>query len=112
MYKSEHMLLKELYSKMRYDLLKPKTIVDYIREAYVYQAGNVRITIDNHINTGLFSKDFFNFNLPTVPMLKDGQIVLEVKYDEFLPTVIRDIIGINHRSSTSISKYAGCRLYG
>jgi hypothetical protein len=45
---------------MKWDLLKPKTIVDYTREAYVYPVGNVRITFDKSIRTGIYSKNLFD----------------------------------------------------
>ena len=109
---TDNELLVELYAKMKHQLLKPKTVVDYSREAYIYGPGNVRITIDRNIRSGLFSQDFFNPNLPTVSIISGGYIVLEVKFDEFLPEIIQDIIQTNQRRSTAISKYAACRFYG
>ncbi len=109
---SGNKLLQEIYDKIKYQLLRPKTVVDYFREAYIYEPGNVRITIDSKLQSGLFSKDFFNPNLPTLAMTTGGQIILEVKFDEFLPELIRDIIQTNERRSTAISKYAACRIYG
>ncbi len=105
-------LLQELYTKMQSGGLKPKTIVDYFREAYTYPAGNVRITFDSSIKTGLFSTDLFDYTLPTVNALNNQSIILEVKFDEFLPEVISDIIQTNERRATSVSKYALSRLYG
>lgn len=105
-------LLIEFYSKIKNQLLKPKTVVDYIREAYTFNPGNIRITMDSDIKSGLFSKDFFNLSLPTIEASPMGQVILEVKYDDFLPEIIRDAIQTNERSSTSISKYATCRIYG
>jgi len=104
-------LLSELYSKMRNDGLRPKTIVDYTREAYVYPTGNVRITIDSNIRTGLFSRDFLNPECITLPAGNAG-IILEAKWDEFLPSIIRDIIRLDSRHATAFSKYAAARIYG
>ncbi|AGL00518.1 polyphosphate polymerase domain-containing protein [Desulfoscipio gibsoniae] len=109
---SKHELLVELYAKMKHQLLKPKTVVDYKREAYIYEPGNIRITIDSDIRSGLFSKDLLNPTLPTIGIIYGGYIVLEVKFDEFLPQIIQDIIQTNQRRSTAISKYAACRMYG
>lgn len=105
-------LLAELYAKMKYQLLQPKTIVDYMREAYIFAPGNVRITIDRNIRSGLVSKDFFNRDLPTLNTQQSGTIILEVKYDEFLPEIIQAIIQTNERRATAISKYALGRMYG
>ncbi len=105
-------LFVELYSKMKWDLLKPKTIVDYTREAYVYPVGNVRITFDKNIRTGIYSKNLFDKDLPTVNSIDNRYIVLEVKYDEFLPEIIQHIIQTNDRRAEAISKYAAARIYG
>ena len=104
-------LLIELYSKMKAQGLRPRTIVDYTRTPFVYAPGNVRITIDENIRTGLHCTDFLNPDCVTVPA-GEGAIVLEVKWDEYLPTVIRRAIRLEGRQSTAFSKYAACRIYG
>ncbi|QUH19736.1 polyphosphate polymerase domain-containing protein [Alkaliphilus sp. B6464] len=109
---SNNPLLLELYIKMQTEFLRPKTVVDYTREAYMYKPGNVRITIDSNIKTGIFSKDLLNPNLPTIGMYPPGYSILEVKFDEFLPEIISDMLQTNEHRSTSVSKYAACRIYG
>ena len=106
----ENALIRELYQKMTVQQLKPKTIVDYWREPFVCEAGNVRVTLDYEIKTGLGSKEFFSKSCPTVSV-PDSPIVLEVKWDEFLPTVIRNAIQIGDRKTSAFSKYATCRIY-
>lgn len=108
---SQHGLIRELYSKMQTQQLRPKTIVDYTREPFVYAPGNVRVTIDYDIRTGLGCTDFLNPDCTTIPA-GDSPIILEVKWDEFLPSVIRDIVQLNGRRTTAFSKYAACRIYG
>lgn len=103
-------LVRELHHKMTVQLLKPKTIVDYWREPFVYDAGNVRITLDYDIRTGLGSKDFLNKDCPTVSV-PDNPIVLEVKWDEFLPSIIRDAVQLGNRRTAAFSKYAVSRIY-
>lgn len=44
-------LFMELYDQMRHNLLRPKVIVDYVREPYVCHNGNVRITFDKELRT-------------------------------------------------------------
>ena len=108
---SNHPLLQELYTKMTVQGLRPKTIVDYTREPFVYAPGNVRVTLDYDIRTGLGCTDFLNPNAITIPA-GDAPIILEVKWDEYLPSVIRDAVQLNGRRSTAFSKYAICRIYG
>lgn len=109
---SKDPLLIELYSKMTMQQMRPRVIVDYEREAYIYPQGNVRITFDTNIKTGLYSKDFLN---PEVPMIAAGDnqtMILEVKYDEYLPEIIQMAIQMGNRSQSAFSKYAACRIYG
>ncbi len=104
-------LLQELYSKIKTKGLRPKTIVDYVREPYIFRPGNVRVTLDYDIRTGLFCTDFLNPGCVTLPA-GDDTIILEVKWDSFLPSVIRDAIQLKGRHTTAFSKYAACRIYG
>ena len=113
-------LLAELYLKMRYQGLRAQTIVDYPREPYIYGPGNVRVTFDYDIRTGLRSTDFLDPDCPTVPAVRPRTaaemsggtgIILEVKWDAYLPDIIRDIVQIHGRREGAFSKYASCRMY-
>ncbi|MBQ2854136.1 MAG: polyphosphate polymerase domain-containing protein [Oscillospiraceae bacterium] len=103
-------LMQELYSKMKGQLLAPKTIVTYEREAFLFAPGNVRITLDRDIRTGLSSLDFLNPQLHQVPV-SDGLTVLEVKYDEFLPDIVKMAVQVPNTQASAYSKYAVCRKY-
>ena len=105
-------LIVELYAKMKSQGLRPKTIVDYERIPFVYGPGNVRVTVDFNIRTGLRCTDFLNPNCVTIPAGLGNEIVLEVKWDDYLPSVIRNAVQLKGRRGTSFSKYAQCRLYG
>ena len=91
--------------------LRPKTIVDYTREPFVFSAGNVRVTLDYDIRTGPYCTDFLNPDCITIPA-GNAPSILEVKWDEFLPSVIRDIVQLESRRTAAFSKYAACRIYG
>ena len=104
-------LVQELYCKMRYQGLQPKTIVDYTREPFIFRPGNVRVTLDYDIRTGLACTDFLNPDAVTVPA-GDAPILMEVKWDEYLPDLIRDIVQTPDRRVGSFSQYAPCRIYG
>ena len=108
---SPHELIRELYVKMRWQRLRPKTIVDYTREPYIYRPGNVRVTFDYDIRTGLSCTDFLDPICVTIPA-GEATVILEVKWDEFLPSVIRDAVQTPSCRVTAFSKYAQCRIYG
>ena len=104
-------LLIELYGKMKSQGLRPKTIVDYTRIPFTYSPGNVRVTIDENIRTGLQCIDFLNPQCVTIPA-GESMILLEVKWDEFLPSVIRCAVQLRSRKNCAFSKYQICRIYG
>ncbi len=104
-------LVVELYSKMKSQGLRPQTIVDYTRTPFIYGPGNVRVTIDENIRTGLRCTDFLNPDCVTIPA-GDAAIVLEVKWDDYLPGIIRKAVQLRGRRETAFSKYAVCRIYG
>ena len=107
----EDSLIRELYLKMNYQRLRPKTVVDYTREPYVFDAGNVRVTFDHDIRMGMGGCDMFSEDFVTVPA-GDAPVILEVKWDDFLPGIIRDCVQTRGVRATSFSKYAQCRIYG
>lgn len=104
-------LVQELYSKMRGKGLRPRTIVDYTREPFIYPPGNVRVTLDYNIRTGLGCTDFLDPDCVTVPA-GDAPIILEVKWDHYLPEIIRAAVQLEGRRASAFSKYAQCRIYG
>lgn len=110
MLNSDYLLIRELYVKMTTQGLAPKTIVDYTREPFIFPAGNVRVTLDYNIRSGLRCTDFLNPYCVTVPV--SDSIILEVKWDAFLPDIIRDAVSLADRREGAFSKYAACRIYG
>ena len=104
-------LIVELYAKMKSEGLRPKTIVDYTRTPFVYGPGNVRVTIDENIRTGLGCTNFLNPRCVTVPA-GEPVILLEVKWDDYLPAVIRRAVAVKSRRGAAFSKYQTCRIYG
>jgi hypothetical protein len=107
---SEYPLVRELYTKMQSQGIAPKTIVDYTREPFIFPAGNVRVTLDYNVRSGLRCTDFLDPDCVTVPV--SDKIILEVKWDGFLPDIIRDAVALSDRREGAFSKYAACRIYG
>ena len=112
MVRAGNALLTEFYAKLCYQRLQPKTLVDYWREAYLFPYGNVRITFDFDVRTGVYSTGLFDKNIPALRTGEPGLLLLEVKYDHFLPDIIRDLIQTNTQRTGAFSKYAVCRMYG
>ena len=106
-------LLNDVYREMTVNLLRPVVLVDYVREAYLHPAEEVRITFDKQLRSGLGSHDLFNPYVPTVPPLDNNEIILEVKYNRVLPPYIRDLLCTYcpNALQSAISKYTWCRRF-
>ena len=106
-------LLNDVFREMTVNLLRPVVLVDYVREAYLHPAEEVRITFDKQLRTGMWSHDLFNPYVPTVPPLDDPVMILEVKYNRMLPAYIRDILNTYCQGAlpSAISKYVWCRRF-
>ncbi len=85
-------------------------MVSYEREAFFYEPGNVRITLDRDIRTGLGSTDFLRADMLLLPVT-EGETILEVKYDAFLPDIVRMAVQVPGRQAQACSKYALCRRF-
>ena len=103
-------LMQELYVRMKGELLRPKTIVAYRREPYIYGPGNVRVTFDFDIRSGVCARDMLSGRTALVPAAPD-QVLMEVKYDAFLPDIIRMILQEGTLRPRAFSKYAACRQF-
>ena len=103
-------ILRTFRAKMLEQGLRAKVIVDYEREPFIFDAGNVRVTLDYNIRSGLSCTDFLNPDCTTVPIFGDP-IILEVKWDNYLPDVIRDAVQLGGRHNGAFSKYAACRMF-
>lgn len=110
MAESTDQVILSFCSHIRNEGLIARVIVDYTREPFVFDPGNVRVTLDYNIHTALRCTDFLNPNCITVPV-PNSPCILEVKWDNFLPDVIRGMVQLGDRHSTAYSKYAACRMY-
>ena len=99
-----------LAAAMRTRGLAPKVIVEYERTAYISRLGNVRITFDRNIAASAPVGLFLEPRVPLTPVLPAGQHVLEVKYDEFLPDPVAQVLELGHLRRTAFSKYYLSRL--
>lgn len=99
---------KDFYVECALNGMKPAVIVDYDREPYVYPYGDVRITFDEHVRSGVFEQQLFDKALPVIEVLEPGQLIMEVKFTEYLPGIIRDLLQVDDCIYTAVSKYVLC----
>lgn len=102
----------ELYGLMHCRCYRPKTVVEYRRRAFLAKENKVRITIDSRITASEACFDLFGENLPQYPVLDPYNAVLEVKYNGFLPSYIKELASAANCSEISVSKYCLARSVG
>jgi hypothetical protein len=101
-------IARELQSDFARFNLQPITIVQYTREPYIYSSSNVRITFDKYLSSSGSCVDLFEPNAPSIPVHTHNKLILEVKYDNFLPTLVKTILANVVFERSAISKYVWC----
>lgn len=99
-----------LYYDFKRKYLRPVIIVDYLRDAYCLDYNNIRITFDKELRINDFNYGLFNPNLKTTKIQPDSVVVMEVKFDSFLPSWLRKMLSIRSLTSAAISKYTMGRM--
>lgn len=106
---SDSQLLRCFYLECRRNLLRPVVLVDYLREAYVHPIGDVRVTFDIGLRTGLGPVSFFDCDTSTVTVCEEPGVILEVKFGSVLPQIVRGLFSGGIRPRSALGKFAMCR---
>lgn len=99
----------ECYGLMHTRCYRPRTVVEYRRKAFVLKENNIRVTFDHQIDATSACFDVFDPHLAMAPVLDRSLAVLEVKFDGFLLSYVKDLLGDLDKSQTSVSKYGLAR---
>lgn len=96
-----------VYALSRSEGLHAVVIVDYVRKAYLYPVGNVRITFDTELMARKTEGDIWKAG-----MLHDvlgGNTILEIKFNKVIPSYIKEILNSVPGARMALSKYTMCR---
>ncbi len=97
---------------MNRKVYRPKAVVEYKRKAFIAKENRIRITLDSNIIATESCFDIFSEKLLQYPVLDPFHVVLEVKYNGFLLSYIKEIVSQANRSEFSVSKYCLSRSAG
>jgi len=98
-------VLRDFVLKVQLTQLSPAAIIDYVRTAFTYEPGNVRITLDTFCSVSFQTDAFMNRDPALLPIQEENLHLLEVKYDDFMPDYIRQTLQMNTLRQVSFSKY-------
>ena len=105
--KREEAAANDFAVRHRTEGLRPEVIVDYERVPFISRAGDVRITFDMNIRSTFEDHDVFKADTPSYEVLGPDQLIMEVKYTQFLPDIFHAILP-SDVCATSASKYVMC----
>ncbi|MDR2531402.1 MAG: polyphosphate polymerase domain-containing protein [Oscillospiraceae bacterium] len=105
--RGDSQILQDFYVSAKTTGLKPAVITDYFREAFTADTGNVRITFDRELSVGMGSHNIFEASYSPVAGFFDD-VVLEIKYDRFLPSHIQELFSGIPLMGEPVSKYVLC----
>ena len=106
---SENKLYNEFIKDIKIKGLRPSVIVEYKRLALTYPVSDVRVTFDSEVRTGLYNYDLFSPELSTYSVLNPEEVILEVKFNDYLPASISAILTTIPSFRQAVSKFALCR---
>ena len=95
--------------QMQTRLLRPVIIVEYERIPFIFDEGNVRVTFDKNLSFSSNIDCFLSEEICKRPVMLPGRHLMEVKYDEFLPDPIYQVLNLSTLQQTAFSKYYICR---
>lgn len=98
-------LLRRFCGEISTKLYSPKVIIDYERKAYIEPISNIRITFDMNISASYEFEKFTRGKYLKIPLQESSLNVLEVKFDDIMPSYIRNIISSYGQQQGSFSKY-------
>ena len=90
---------------------RPMVLVDYDRTPFVCANGNTRITLDENLRTDPYCRDIFGPVNAMIPVMEPDQVILEVKFDDFLPGYLADALADIPKVNMAISKFAMCMSF-
>ena len=102
----------EVYGLMTLAGYRPKTVVEYKRKAFIAKENKIRVTFDSDIRANEANFAIFSENLPLTPVFPGFNTVMEVKYNGFLLSYIKDLLCMADRAQLSVSKYCLARSVG
>lgn len=106
---TDNPFVNRFLGEMKAKHLIPSVIVDYKRLAFTYPISDVRITFDSHIQSGKYNYDLFDYTKPLFDVIENNIVVLEVKFNEVLPSHIAIILETIPSFRQAVSKFALCR---
>jgi len=103
-------ILNSICMDFKRTYMRPVVMVDYIRDVYLMDFNQIRITFDKKLRRNEYDLNLFSENINTQPIQREDVIILEIKYDDFLPSWFGDLLHPRVQVRSAISKYCMSRI--
>ena len=103
-------VLNKVYYSFKTNYYHPVVMVDYTRDAFFFEYNDVRVTFDQRLMSNSTNLDVFDEDAFMLPLLKEGVLIMEIKYNQFIPDWIKKLLQIQRFERCAISKYCISRL--
>lgn len=100
---------KSLISEIYNGGLFPVIIIEYDRLPYVYPVSNIRFTLDDNIAFSTDVRNFLDTEHKPCMKVRGGAYIMELKWNNYMPGMIREYLSINSLQRSRFSKYFYCR---
>ena len=101
----EEPFARECYAYMHMYCYQPRTVVEYQRMAFIAKENKIRVTFDHHLIATEANYNIFDPHLLQYPVFDPVLVVLEVKYNGFLLSYIKDMLAECASFELAVSKY-------
>lgn len=102
--------LNSIYFDLKRKYFHPVVVVDYIRDVFVLDYNRIRVTFDKYLQSNTWDFDLFNPKVATSSLQRDEVIIMEVKFNHFLPSWFTEFFKLGNVTRSAISKYCQSRI--
>lgn len=102
-------LAKALCVYMTKEIYRPKCIVEYDRYAFIHDVNDIRVTFDSNLRCSMDYMRMFEKEIFWIPADYKSRITMEVKYNNFLLSGVKNAISNRVAVVVSSSKYCKAR---
>lgn len=96
----------EAFTELSMGGYRPSLLIEYERVAFTAPANHIRVTFDSRIHFTKSTLDLFALDPPMTPLIHMDQGVLEIKYDRFLFSYIKELLSGVDALPVAFGKYA------
>ena len=110
MLKYNNDVLNKAYKEFKKSPYYPVVLTDYLRDAFIGDFNKVRITFDRFLKSISLQLDLFEKDPLLIKQLRKEIVIMEIKFNNFMPEPIKQLLQLPSFERSAISKYCIGRL--